>query len=250
MLTAFLLAAQFLTILPLKIKEFDKKKMAWAMAYFPVIGLLLGLFLCGINSLLCLLDFPALCVNIILVIALIIATGGMHLDGLSDTVDALASGKTKEEILGIMRDPHIGVMGALSLICVIFLKTGLLSSLNTSTKAAALLLMCVLSRWSAVWAMFLFPYARREGKAKVFIEGMNLKILIISLITALLFAFFACRIKGLLVLFIIAGCTYLGGKVISRKIGGMTGDTLGATIELMEILALLFACILQGVIYG
>jgi len=247
---SFLLAIQFLTILPLKIKEFSEKRIAWALAYFPVAGLLLGAMLVGLNTLLSALGIPGLVVNIILVVALIISTGGMHLDGLTDTADAFLSGKKKEEMLEIMRDPHIGVMGVLSLISVILLKIGLLSSVSPAIKPAALMLMCLLSRWSSVMAMYLFPYARQEGKARLFMQGLNLKIFIASLIVALLFSFTLFGLSGLLALLIIAGCTYLIGKFSSRKIGGITGDTLGATIELMEIVTLLTVCVVERVIYG
>ncbi len=247
---SFLLAMQFLTILPLKIKEFSEQRIAWALAYFPIAGLLLGLMLVWLNTLLFVLGIPPLVVNIILVVVLIILTGGMHLDGLSDTADAFLSGKGKEEMLEIMRDPHIGVMGVLSLISIVLLKIGLLSSVSAAAKPAALILMCILSRWSVVMAMYLFPYARQEGKAKLFIQGMNLKIFVASLIAALIFSSAAWGLKGLLALAIIAACAYLFGKIVTRKIGGITGDTLGATIELTEIVTLLTVCIAQGAFYG
>ncbi|MFA5402572.1 MAG: adenosylcobinamide-GDP ribazoletransferase, partial [Candidatus Omnitrophota bacterium] len=171
-------------------------------------------------------------------------TGGLHLDGLSDSADAFLSGRSKEEMLNIMRDPHSGVMGVLSIICIILLKIGLLYSVPAPAKATALLLMCVLSRWSAVLAMFAFPYARQEGKAGVFIRGMTLKIFLISLISAFIFAFIIWQLKGLIVLVIVSGCAYLAARFTNRRIGGITGDTLGATIELTEIVTLLTFCIL------
>ena len=246
----FLLAVQFLTILPLKIKQISGKKMAWALVYFPVVGLFLGLMLVGLNILLSILGIQPVVVNIILVITLIILTGGMHLDGLSDSSDAFLSGKDKKEILEIMRDPHIGVMGALSLISIILLKIGLFFSLGSAVKSIALILMCILSRWSVIMIMYLFPYARQEGKAKLFIQGLNLKIFITSLIISLLFSFILWGLKGLMVLAIISGCAYLINKISARKIGGVTGDTLGATIELMEVVTLLTVCIAGRGIYG
>ncbi len=240
---SLLLAFQFLTIIPLRIKEVSEKNLAAAMIYFPFVGLILGAWLTLINMLLGILHLPALAISIILVVALIAMTGGMHLDGLADTADAFLSGKPKEEMLKIMRDSHIGVMGVLSLVSVILLKVGLFYSVGTSLKVSALILMCILSRWSAVWMMFLFPYARQEGKARVFMEGMNAKIFILSTITAVFLAFLSWRIKGVLALLIIAGCTYLWGKIISRKINGITGDTIGAGIELSEIIILFVVCI-------
>jgi len=242
-MTSFLLALQFLTIMPLKIKEISEKKIAGAMIYFPFVGLLLGLALSGINTLLLILNFPSLTVNIILVVALIGITGGIHMDGLSDTADAFLSGKPKDEMLAIMRDSRIGVMGAVSIVSVILLKIGLISAVPAPLKTNTLLLMCVLSRWSSVLAVFLFPYAREDGKARVFIEGMNLKIFALSLFAAIVVAFAIWRLKGILALLIVAGCVYLGGRFASRKIGGITGDTIGAGIELTEVAALFIVCI-------
>lgn len=242
-MTSFLLALQFLTIVPLKIKEISEKKIAGAMIYFPFVGLLLGLALSGINTLLLILNFPSLAVNVILVVALIGITGGIHMDGLSDTADAFLSGKPKDEMLVIMRDSRIGVMGAVSIVSVILLKIGLISAVPAPLKTNTLLLMCVLSRWSSVLAVFLFPYARKDGKARVFIEGMNLKIFALSLFAAIVVAFVIWRLKGILALLIVAGCVYLGGRFASRKIGGITGDTIGAGIELTEVTALFIVCI-------
>lgn len=240
---SLLLALQFLTIIPVKIRHINEGEPAKAMIYFPLIGLFLGFVLIGINILLVNLSLSGFPINIILIISLIALTGGIHLDGLADTTDAFSSGKPKEEMLAIMRDPHIGVMGTLILVSIILLKIGLLSSLSVTVKINALLLMCVLSRWSAVLSMFLFPYARRDGKAKIFISGLNVKIFIFSTIIALICAFAIWQIKGLLTLLVIAGYVYLSGKSISRKLGGITGDTLGATIELTELVVLFIVCI-------
>ncbi len=240
---SFLSAFQFLTIVPLKIKEAGEKRLAGATVYFPLVGLLIGLALVGVNALLAALNFPPLATNIILVVALAGITGGIHLDGLSDTADAFLSAKPKEEMLAIMRDPHIGVMGVLGLISVMLLKVGFLTALAAPAKATGLLLACVLSRWSAVLAMFLFPYARREGKAKVFIQGMDLHTFLCACAMAVLFAFIIWGFKGLLVLTIIAGFTCVSGRFISRRIGGITGDTLGAVIELTEMLVFCAVCL-------
>ena len=249
-MTSFLLALQFLTTLPLKIRDFSGKKMAWALVYFPVVGIFLGWMLIGLNTLLSILGFHLVVINIILVIVLIIFTGGLHLDGLADTTDAFLSGQGKEKMLQIMRDSHIGVMGVLALISIILLKVGLLSSVGVVAKPAVLMLMCVLSRWSVVLVMYLFPYARQEGKARLFIQGLNLNIFIVSLIVVLIFSFAIWGLNGALALVIISGCAYVINKAITRKIGGITGDTLGATIEVMEIAVLLIVCITQGLTYG
>lgn len=239
-----LIALQFLTILPIKIKsEIREKDFGASLLYFPLAGLFLGLVLSGINMLLLFLNLSPLSVNIILVVTLVVITGGIHLDGLSDTADAFLSGKPRDEMLAIMRDPHVGVMGVIAIASVLLLKIGLLGAVAVPLKATALILSCVLSRWAGVLVMFLFPYARHDGKAKVFIEGMNLKIFMFSLAVVIALAFAIWRAQGLLALSIAAGCAYLGGKFAVRKIRGITGDTIGAIIELTEIVTLFTVCI-------
>ncbi len=245
MINSLLFALQFLTIIPVRIRQVDEKKIAQATVFFPLVGLSLGLILAGINNLLLVFKFESFLMNTILVVSLVILTGGLHLDGLADTFDALLSRKNKEQMLEIMRDSHIGAMGVLSLISVILLKIGLLSSMTAPSKAISLLIMCMLSRWSLVVSMFLFPYARKEGKAKVFTYGMNLKLFILSSIVTLCCVYAFLQLKGLLIILVAAICTYSMGKYIKNKIGGITGDTLGATNELIEIVILFTIVILR-----
>jgi adenosylcobinamide-GDP ribazoletransferase len=241
------LAFQFLTIIPIKIKQINEKELSWSVAYYPLVGLFLGLFLTGINNLLVVLNFEQLASTIILIVLLAIITGGLHLDGLADSADAFLSRKNKEEMLRIMRDPHIGAMGVIGIICLLLLKISFLYSINPSFKAVSFLLMCVLSRWSMVFLMFVFPYARHDGKAKVYIQGCNDKIFYMATILVLVFVFFIWKIKGLLVFALVLLSAYIMGKLINRKIDGITGDTIGAVNELTEILVLFSVFILEKI---
>jgi adenosylcobinamide-GDP ribazoletransferase len=244
MITGFLLALQFLTVIPLKIKDVTEKKIADSVIYFPVVGLLLGLALAGTAELLFRFTFTALSINVILVILLVCLTGGIHLDGLADSTDAFLSRKNRELMLGIMRDAHIGVMGVLGIISTILLKISFLYSIAMSLKLVSLVLACVLSRWAMVMAMFFFPYARQEGKAKIYIQGMNLKLFILATIFVLLCVFGAWQIKGLIVFAATAVFAYIFNNLVFRKIGGITGDTLGALNEITEVFILLMICCL------
>ncbi len=241
----FLLALQFLTIIPIGARlSIDKNKLHQVVVYFPLVGLLLGLILSGVSSLLSLIPLEKFLTNAILVILLIILTGGLHLDGLADTFDAFLSRKSKPEMLKIMRDSHIGVMGVLSLISIILIKISLFCSLDLSLKNASLILMCLLSRYSLVFSMFSFPYAREEGKAKTFIEGMNFKIFGLATTIALFCVIILWQLIGLLVFILVMIFVFLIGKFITKKIGGITGDSLGAINELVEVFVLLNILIL------
>lgn len=243
----FLLALQFLTVIPVRIRDIHKNNMPLSLIYFPIIGLLIGIFLAGLNNLFLSIKLGQFASSIILVVLLIIITGGLHLDGLSDTTDAFLSRKSKEEMLRIMRDSTVGVMGVLSLISIILLKISLLFSIDTPLKTASLLLMCILSRWALVFSIALFPYARQEGKLKAFINEDNPRIAIIASVIALVCALLIWGFKGLFVFLVVALNAYLIGKFIMRKIDGITGDTLGAINELCEVIVLLTICILNGV---
>lgn len=234
-----LLAIQFLTIIPIKLKDADGKKLSNSLVYFPLAGVLLGLILVGVNNLLSILSLQPLSITIIVVILLICLTGGIHLDGVSDSCDGFLSGTDKEGTLKIMRDPHVGVMGVLGLISVILLKIALLYSFEAGAKTTALLLMCALSRWSLVLSIFLFPYIRIQGKAKAFFEGMNLRVFLISSLITLIISGIILNWAGLLIMFLVVIFTLVINLLLKRKLGGLTGDTLGAVCELNELIVLL-----------
>ncbi|MBU1122834.1 MAG: adenosylcobinamide-GDP ribazoletransferase [Candidatus Omnitrophota bacterium] len=235
----FLIALQFLTTIPIKIKP-SLDKIPQSLIYFPAVGLFLGAILTIFNILLTGIHLPAFLVNVILVVSLIILTGSLHLDGLADTFDAFLSGKPKSEMLKIMRDSHIGTMGVLSLISVILLKIGLLGSLNPAAKNGSLLLMCVLSRYVLVFSIFKFPYARETGKAKIFFNNITIKTLSLSSLISLILAVILLKIKGIILFFMLLIFVFLLGKFITKKIGGLTGDSLGAITEITEVFILFF----------
>jgi len=245
---SFLLALQFLTIAPIRIKKIRDEHMGWAIVYFPVIGLLLGLVLCGVNYLLISAQFDPLAVNIILVVLLIAITGALHLDGLSDAFDGLFSGKKGQEILNIMRDPHVGSMGVLAVISILLLKISFLSAVRPETKNLALLLMCVLSRWSMALSLFSFPYAREDGKAKIFVVGMNKKIFVAATLMAIGVTFIISRTIGPIAFALTAVFAYLADLWVKKKIGGITGDTIGAVSEVSEIVVLFVIIVLERIV--
>lgn len=244
---SFLIALQFLTIIPVKLKHVDEKKIAGSTAYFPLVGLLLGLILTGSDKLLSFLGLEQLYINIILTVLLIVLTGGIHMDGLADTADAFLSRKNREDMLRIMRDSRIGTMGVLSIVGIVFLKIALVSSVSIPLKPVSLLLMCILARWALVLLLFLFPYARQEGKARIYIVGTDLKVFIFSTVITLCCAVMLWKIYGLLLLLAIAVLAYGIGRFITGKIGGMTGDTLGAVSEIAEVSTLFSILILDSV---
>lgn len=245
-MSSFLLALQFLTIIPIRVRNYSDDKKARSLFYFPIIGLALGALLYFANCVLLAMQLQAISINVILVILLVIVTGGMHLDGLCDSADAFLSNKpAKEEMLAIMRDPHAGAMGIISIVSCLLLKIALLNSINQSNRSGALILACMLSRWAVTPQMAHFPYARQEGKAKTYIQGMNKKILILTMITTISLAFLIWHAKAMFIFVAVWLATYMLARSVTKKIGGITGDTLGATIELTEIIVLFSVILLE-----
>jgi len=235
----FLLALQFLTVIPAATKmRPEKKDFSRALVFFPFIGLLLGLILAGFNSVLAYFFGQQLLINTAVVILFVLLTGGLHYDGLADTFDALGSGKDKAEMLRIMREPSIGTMGVLSVLSVFALQIGLLQSLEPSFKNSALVLMCVVSRYSLVLSMALFSYARQEGKASGFMEAVSMPAVIAATVAGSALAFLFMKELGLFVFTLTALLTFLWGSFITRRIGGITGDTMGAASTLAEVFVL------------
>lgn len=234
-------ALRFLTVLPIG-KE-DGPPPPWAMAFFPVVGALLGLLLAGADRLLTAARFDPFAAAALVVVLSVGLTGGLHADGWADSADALFSGKGRAEMLEIMRDPRVGTWGALSLTCLLLVKTALLASIPDVHKAAALVVMTLSGRWSLVMGTFFFPYARAEGKAKTFASGITRGIFLTATIAALAGAALLGGPRGI-ALFGTAGVSaVLLARWIRGRIGGMTGDTLGALNEWTETAVLAAACV-------
>lgn len=233
-----LIALQFLTILPVKIKsEIKERDFGASLIYFPLVGAFIGLLLV---SVIIIFGFLPYLVKVALVlITYIIITGAIHLDGFADTCDGFYAGRSKEEVLAIMRDSHIGTMGVIGLICLLLLKFTLLISIPEETLWKFLVTMVAFGRWSQVFACYASKYARQEGKAKYFIEYAGVKEILVATLFTLGLFFVLLKARGLVSFFISALAVFLFVNFVKRKTGGMTGDTIGATSETAEVLMLL-----------
>lgn len=239
-MSSFLLALEFLTIFPSPLKRPPgDNELANSTGFFPIIGSLIGGFLIGIDILLSFI-FPTPVVNIFLILFLAIITGCLHLDGLADTIDGIGGGSSREDILRIMRDSRIGSFALIGMILFLLLKFITLQGIPPYVKYNSLLLMAISGRYSIVQLAFSHPYARtEEGKAKAYAGNISKKSLLnaglFSLVASvILFGFYGILIFVIMILFTIGL-----GRYFQRRIGGITGDNLGAGEELNELMILL-----------
>ena len=238
----FVFAWHFLTVVPLSRAHHEPttQELAASMAWYPVVGLLIGGVL--VTADLVLASFLASeVVNALLILLLVLLTRGLHQDGLADTLDGLVGGRTPAERLSIMRDPRIGAIGATGLFLSLILRYAGLVALPEELRFSALLCMPAVGRWAMVMAAWSSSYARLEGGlAASFLTHLSwLQVLGSTSILALALGL-AFGLKGAVVILVIAVGVVLAVWGGCRTwFGGITGDTLGATNELMEIVFLL-----------
>ena len=233
------LAFQFLTILPWPRLEVRRPEdLGGSVAFYPVVGAALGSFMAGVH-LMGSEVFPDGVLRPALVVLLVILTGGLHLDGLADVCDGFYAGRTKAEALRIMKDPHLGTMAVVGIISVLMMKVVLLSSLPAAVLCSALLIFPVIGRGGMVWGMWMAPYARPEGgTGETFFRTLRGRHVWTATVLLGVWAMLFAGWPGVVLLLLAAGATRLFVSYCGRRIGGMTGDTLGALNELLELLTL------------
>ena len=232
-MTAFWIALQFLTVLPIELKTMPSAKQnGQAILFYPFVGLLIGLILFGVS--LILVKLPILLIASIILVLWIWLTGGLHLDGLADTADAWVGGfGDPERTLKIMKDPSCGPIGVLSLVVVCLLKFAALYVLLEQHLNTFLILVPVLGRSVPLFLFLTTAYVRDKGLGRSITDFIPKKLTWTFFVITIALL---CMFKWLgLVIFIcfIAVLFYLRALFIKR-IGGITGDTVGAAIELIE----------------
>ena len=244
----FWIALRFLTIIPSPSRgEFSPQKAGRSLGYFPVVGLMVGGILFGIDLGLGLI-LPAVVVNGLLIAVLIILTGALHLDGFIDTCDGFA-GESPSRRLEIMSDSQVGAFGIAGACCLLLIKYAALLSLPGNFRMAALLLMPTLSRWTVVYSIFAFPYAPKKtpGLGQIFKQQATWQGLTIATSVALVAVIVLISWQGVGLMagvwLIIFGIAWL----LRSRLGGLTGDTYGAINELAEVLVLILLPLAAGI---
>ncbi|UAW97096.1 adenosylcobinamide-GDP ribazoletransferase [Halopseudomonas nanhaiensis] len=234
-MTPLMIALQFLTAIPIRLSRSPKAEESGAsLLWYPVVGFLVGL-------LLLLVQWSVAGLPILLQAALVLAfwvalTGGLHLDGLADTVDAWVGGHgDREKTLAIMKDPASGPMGVLALVLVLLIKFAALVTVIEMNLWWALLIAPWIGRWLLPALLLTTQYVRPGGLGQVLSEHIP-RIWLPAVLFVHGFAMMVIGGFGWLLAVLLLGAVWRA--LIKRRVGGTTGDTAGALVELGEALAL------------
>ena len=239
-------AIRFLTIISVPGKlGTSTEDLAGSLYWFPFVGLLIGVVTGGLIYLAG--PYFPMPVAVVMAVTLLLAfSGGLHLDGVADCADGFFSSRPRERMLEIMRDSHIGAMGVIALVLVLAFKGAALFSVPSSELWQPLVLMPVAGRAAMLIMMVVLPYARKEGGlASVFYDRTSLFLAGWALLFVLATGWLVAGILGLLatigaLLILLFFCWFC-----HARIGGATGDTLGAASEIAEAaMAIFYVCLL------
>jgi adenosylcobinamide-GDP ribazoletransferase len=237
MLSGLVTAIRTLTMLTVPGK--DTENFSRSLYWFPLVGLLLGLMQATLGYVGHLLAWHELAAAMVLLGGMVL-TRGMHADGLADMADGFWGGKTREAALRIMKDPNVGSFGALALSALLLLKWIAILKLIEKGAFPVIVSGVLLARWVQVLLASSMPYARREGgTAQAFVSGAGASHRVVAsmlTITFLVPLFYPDPVF----LFVVVSAALVAGLMIAllsyRKIGGVTGDVLGAGSEVTEVL--------------
>lgn len=238
----FLTALAFLTRIPVRHATCTPEAIGRSASMFPVVGALVGaaevlvLWMCR-------RAMPPTLTATVIVLTGIVLTGALHLDGLADMTDGFGGGRSREDVLRIMRDHQIGTYGAITLIVILLLQISAIASLIERDVAGRFLVVApAASRWAMVLLGRRLPYARPDaGLGRALTDHVRDRDVWTSTALVVAIATIVVRWSGLVSLALTLALTAAIGFVCWRRIGGVTGDTLGANAVLCETLVLVAA---------
>lgn len=236
MMDGLILSIQFFTRIPInKAVDFNERNMRYSLFFYPYVGAFIGSLSAAIYYPLSILNTNMASLSAVFV--LLFLTGGLHIDGLSDTFDGFLSSRDRERTMEIMKDSRVGTFGVISIIFLLLSKFVIISSFENGLPLA-LILSLINSRIEASRIIAYKKVARKDGLGDMFHKSNPGKLILINSIIyigILLFINYIFIIP-LLITFII---NQLFCRWSYKKIGGMTGDTYGAVVEIGEVISLL-----------
>lgn len=242
-LYSIVIAFSFFTIIPLPVMEWTKGRMRFLPLLMPFVGFGIGaagyalyLFLMG-------MAVSEFCSAVIMALFYLVITGGLHMDGMMDTADAYFSRRSKERKLEIMKDSQVGAFAVMAFVSLFLVKIAFFYEIFWAGKETAVLLLVIpaLSRTVQGFILCRFPYAKEDGLAVIFsgaAEGRTPSFLIICFVLMGGLIYFLTGMRGLLLPFGLLLFTLFYYYSAKKNFGGVTGDIVGAFVELAEVLML------------
>lgn len=236
-------ALRTLTMLPVPGRE--GRNLASALFWFPIVGLLIGGLGWGLASALLYIE-PSWAAGAAFVVILLSAfiTRGLHLDGLADMADGFGGARGRARTLEIMKDSRVGAFGVIAIALILLAKWVAVTHLFESERDLWVIVAAVLSRAAMVELAWSQPYARRSrGMGAEFVTGAGLEHVIVVAVVALTASIVLAGWGGGIVCLVV-GCMVMAlGYWFRRRVGGVTGDLLGASGELVETTVLFFGAL-------
>ncbi|MGY2197801.1 adenosylcobinamide-GDP ribazoletransferase [Pseudomonas gingeri] len=232
------IALQFLSSLPIRLPGMPQpEELGRSLLWYPLVGLLLGAVLYGVDGLLG--GAPLFLHGALLLTVWVLFSGGLHLDGLADSADAWLGGfGDRERTLLIMKDPRSGPIAVVTLVLVLLLKFCALLALIEQQQTVALILAPLIGRGALLGLFLVTPYVRAGGLGQALADHLPRRtgrhVLLASILGCLVLA----GLKGAFAVLLAAGCFFWLRRLMMRRLGGTTGDTAGALLELLEMAVL------------
>lgn len=243
-LESLVVAFQFLTRLYLPINvEWDTANLRRSLMWFGLVGAFIGVILAGAMTLFNRLDLiPAVSAIIILLIWIFI-TGGMHIDGISDMADGFFSMRDKEKTLEIMKDSHVGAFGVITIVFLLLIKFEMLKEFIIIEKNVWLLILPpTIARIAAGLVLSFYETTKKSGLGYTFHSSDPRIFWAIGFIVTLIISSIL-NIKSLIFIGIAILASNLMALWAKKKIGGLNGDIYGAIVETVEIIGMVFVCV-------
>lgn len=257
---SFWYAIAFLTRIPAvnlsaALKANNKKISQGSLYFYPLIGLIIGSVMCAVYFLCAWqvtnsypieitgFDSSSLVIAALMLLTWCLITGGLHLDGLADAADAWVGGYgDKQRTLDIMKDPTVGPMGAMLVVIILLLKFSALVVVVDKAEGfylvGAILGVPMLARFSILPLFYFTPYVREKGLGSNLKQSINPIFFIVVTVISMLLTVIFLQQKSILILILMAAILLWARNIMMQRIGGTTGDTAGAMIEVQEALLL------------
>lgn len=243
----FILILQFLTRIPINTEiEIKEDSFAKGIAYFPLVGLIIGLanavVYLGFSKL-----FTGVLPLIMVTLMNILITGGLHLDGLADTCDGIFSARTRDKMLEIMKDSRLGTNGAVAIVFDLALRIAFMDYIGKPYIIKIIIITPIISR---IMISLLISLSSKNGKGNglgsLFVGKATGRTTLVSFFIGTLVSFLILGYSSIIIIGLSCIFILLYRKYILAKLGVVTGDILGGANELSEILTLLIFSILQA----